>query len=89
MYFDEECIFALASSCPDLHSRGCLVQPSSHLGEKNEKSQRMVVRERLRGNATFKRWVLRFIGWVTQGPVLHFITIDIDQMREEIADSDE
>jgi F-box-like len=89
MYFDEECIFALASSCPDLHSRGCRIQPGSSLGEKNEKSQRMIVRERLRGSASFKRWVLRFIGWIPEGPALHFITFDIDQMRAEMVDFEE
>lgn len=89
MYFDEECIFALASSCPDLHSRGCRIQPGSGVGEKNEKSQRMIVRERLRGTASFKRWVLRFIWWIPQGPVLHFITFDIDLMRDEMVDFEE
>jgi hypothetical protein len=53
------------------------------MGEKNEKLQRIKVRDKLRGSATFKRWVLRFIGWVQEGPI-YGITVDIDRMRNEL-----
>ena len=82
MYFDEECITALATSCPDLHSRGCRVQG---MVEKNEESQRIIVNEKLRGSPRFKRWVMKFIGWQRAGPALRIITIDIDRIREDIS----
>ena len=84
MYFDMECIIALATCCPDLHSRGCRVQS---MGEKNEESQRIIVREKLRGSSRFKRWVMKFIVWQHEGPALHIHTIDIDRIREDLSQS--
>jgi F-box-like len=79
---DEECIITLAKKCPDLHSRGCRV---ATVGEKNEKYQRILVRDRLSGSARFKRWLLRFIIWTPEGPFLSRFSFDIERIREEIS----
>jgi len=78
---DEECILALAQNCPDLHSRGCRV---STMGVQNERLQRIAVREKLSGNARYKRWLLRFIAWVRDGPYLQRVSVDIDSIRREM-----
>jgi hypothetical protein len=77
---DEECIRALAENCPNLHSRGCRV---STMGEKNERLQRIAIREKLSGTARYKRWLLRFITWAQDGPHLQRVTVDIDSIRRE------
>ena len=83
VYLDEECIFALAEKCPDLHSRGFR---ASAMDPKNEKMQRSMVREWLQGTATFKRWFLRFMEWQQEGPYLQRVHFNIDAIREDMAD---
>jgi hypothetical protein len=78
---DEKCIFAFAENCPDLHSRRFRI---STMGEKNEKFQRMAVRDKLSGSARFKRWFLRFITWGEDGPYFQRISVDIDNIRREV-----
>ena len=77
---DEECIRALAENCPDLHSQRCRV---STMGEKNERLQRIAVREKLSGTAKYKRWLLRFIAWSQDGPHFQHITVEIDRIRND------
>lgn len=77
---DEACIRALAENCPDLHSRRCRF---STMGEKNERLQRIAVREKLSGTARYKRWLLRFIAWAQDGPHFQNVTVDIDSIRRE------
>jgi len=81
VYLDEECIFALAENCVDLHSRGCRI---ATMGQKNEKFQRVMVREKLPGTARFKRWFIRFVAWRPDGPYLNRIVFDIDELRREL-----
>ena len=81
VYLDEECIFALAENCVDLHSRGCRI---ATVGQKNEKFQRVMVREKLPGTARFKRWFIRFVACRPDGPYLNRIVFDIDEIRNEM-----
>ena len=81
VYLDEECIFALAENCVDLHSRGCRI---ATVGQKNEKFQRVMLREKLQGTARFKRWFIRFVAWRPDGPFLVRMVIDIDEIRREM-----
>lgn len=81
VYLDEECIFALAENCVDLHSRGCRI---AAVGQKNEKFQRVMVREKLPGTARFKRWFIRFVAWRPEGPYLSRIVVDLDEIRREL-----
>jgi hypothetical protein len=83
VFLDEECIYALAEKCPDLHSRGCRI---AAVGKKDEKYQRILVRERLSGTSRFKRWFIRFVAWMSEGPYMGRIVIDIDGIRKEIDD---
>lgn len=83
VFLDEECIYALAEKCPDLHSRGCRI---AAVGRKDEKYQRILVRERLSGTSRFKRWFIRFVAWKAEGPYMGRIIIDIDGIRKEMDD---
>jgi hypothetical protein len=83
VFLDEECILALADNCPDLHRRGCRI---AAVGKKDEKYQRILVREKLSGSSRFKRWFIRFVAWQPEGPPLDRIMIDMDSIRREIDD---
>jgi hypothetical protein len=83
VFLDEECILALADNCPDLHRRGCRI---AAVGKKDEKYQRILVREKLSGSSRFKRWFIRFVAWKPEGPPLDRIMIDMDGIRREIDD---
>ena len=68
---DEDCIFALAQNCPDLHSRGFRI---TAVDQTNEKIQRVMVKER------FKEWFNGFVAEISEGP-FHWIQVDVDSIR--------
>lgn len=74
---DEECIFALAENCPDLHSRGFRI---ATMDRKNEKIQRVMVRQKLSGSSRFKRWFITFATPIFESP-FNWIEFDIDKVR--------
>jgi hypothetical protein len=80
VYLDEDCILALAENCPDLHSRRFRIFPMDY---KDEKFQRIEMRDKMTGNARFKRWLLRFAVF-TGGPPISTISINIDAIRKEL-----
>lgn len=84
VHLNEECIIALAENCPDLHRRGCRILP---MGEKNERRQRVMVRQKLPGDARYKRWLMRFIEGAQDGPYLERVVFNIDEIRMEIEDA--
>lgn len=83
VFFTQECIYALAKNCPDLHSRSCRVDTGK--GE-DERLQRNMVIEKLPGNVAYRKWLLSFMEKehsFTPGGSLQRIILDIDGIRKE------
>jgi hypothetical protein len=56
----------------------------ANLGQKKEKVQRNLMRDKVPGCARYKRWLLRFAEWRGFTP-FYDIHIDVDEIRKEIA----